>query len=392
MKQSRRIFEVVIVALTVIGCMRLPAQQVAPPQSAVPAPPDFRPGPAEAKPSVVVGADNRVTFNLYAPAANAVTVSGDFTMGAPPATMTKGTDGFWSYTTPVIPADSYTYNFTVDGLGVLDQRSANFRDNPNSLFNFFDMPSPETAFMALRNVPHGRVEAVTYHSRTLNMERHMHVYLPPGFEDIKGKLPVLYLLHGYGDNDISFTSAGKVPLILDNLYAAGSVKPMIVVMPSGHVPGVPRRVFTVGPEDEFSQDFLNDLVPYVQRTYPVSTRREDTAIAGFSMGGGQALNLALWFPDRFGYVYPISTGYFPAGATELDEKHSDILRTVAAHPFREFVFGKGKADTLVAANTAATLQLMDKYAIPHRYVELNGGHSFVFSRRFLLAVFPTMFR
>ncbi len=313
-------------------------------------------------------------------------------MGGPAPVLTKGADGFWSYTTTPLPPDSYTYNFTVDGVGVLDQRSQNFRDNPNSLFNWFDMPGAATDFMALRNVPHGRVEAVIYHSATLNAERRLHVYLPPGFENMKGKLPVLYLLHGYGDNDLSFTSAGKVPLILDNLYAAGKVKPMIVVMPSGHVMGMPRRVFTIGPEDEFSKDFLNDLVPYVQHTFPVSTRREDTAIAGFSMGGGQALNLALWYPEKFGYVYPISTGYFPAGVKELDEKNSAVLQNVAAHPFKQFIFGKGKADTMLAPNTAATLALMDKYRIPHEYRELDGGHSFVFSRRFLAGVFPEMFR
>ena len=98
---------------------------------------------------------------------------------------------------------------------VLDIRNQNFRDTPNSLFNFFDMADPSTDFMALKDVPHGRVEAVIYHSVSLNMERRAHVYLPPDVENIKAKLPVLYLLHGAGDNDISWTSAGKINLILD---------------------------------------------------------------------------------------------------------------------------------------------------------------------------------
>jgi enterochelin esterase-like enzyme len=354
-------------------------------------PPERAKNPADAKPTVVVSPDERVTFNFYAPDAHAMTVGGDFTMGKPAAVLTKGADGFWTYTTPPLPPDSYTYNFSVDGVSVLDQRSENFRDTPNALFNFFDMPGPATDFMALKDVPHGRVEAVIYHSKTLNMERRMHVYLPPGFEHMQGKLPVLYLLHGYGDNDISFVSAGKVPLILDNLYAAGKVVPMIVVMPSGHIEGEPRRAFTIGPEDDFSKDFLNDLVPYVERTYPVSTRREDTAIAGFSMGGGQLLNLALWHPEMFDYVYPISTGYFPAGVQEIEQKDESVLRNVASHPFKQFVFGKGEQDMLMAANTAATLAMMDKYGIPHAYRQLPGAHSFVFSRRFLAGAFPEMF-
>ena len=386
-------FTKVAISLVVffLAVSMVPAQ--APAAPAPVAPTVERTNPADAKPSVQVSADNRVTFNLYAPQAMTVTVGGDFTLGKAAANLVKGDDGFWTYTTPPIPPDSYTYNFTVDGVGALDQRSQNFRDYPNSLFNYFDMPGPATDFMAVRDVPHGRVEAVIYHSKTMNAERHMHVYLPPNFEKITGRIPVLYLLHGYGDNDISFTSAGKIPEILDNLYAEGKVKNMIVVMPSGHVAGIKRGgVFAVGPFDDFSKDFLNDLVPFVEATYPVSKKREETAIAGFSMGGGQMLNLALWYPEKFGYVYPISTGYFPAGAKEIGEKDGAVLENVAKHPFRKMVFGKGKQDLGLAPNTLATLALMEQYQVPHEYVELEGGHSFVFSRRFLLAEFPGMFR
>jgi len=183
-----------------------------------------------------------VTFRILAPEATTVTLNGDFLLGAPPVKLSKGADGTWTYTSEPLTPDSYTYNFTVDGVMVLDTRNQNFKDTPNSLFNFFDMSAPSTDFISLLNVPHGRVEAVIYHSASLNMERRAHVYLPPNFGTIQAKLPVLYLLHGAGDNDISWTSAGKINLILDNLYAAGKLKNMIVVMPSGQVPGVPRRM------------------------------------------------------------------------------------------------------------------------------------------------------
>ena len=351
-----------------------------------------QPQAAASLPTVQVSLDHRVTFRMSAPEAKTVTVNGDFRFGAGPATLVKGADGVWTFTTDPIPPDSYTYNFTVDGVMVLDTRSETFRDTPNALFNYFDMPDPSTDFMALKDVPHGRVEAVIYHSSTLNMERRMHVYLPPNVQTIQSKLAVLYLLHGAGDNDISWTSAGKINLILDNLYAEGRLKNMIVVMPSGHVQNAKTRMFSVGPEDPFSKDFLNDLMPYVEKNYPVSTRREDTAIAGFSMGGGQTLNLALWFPEKFGYVYPISTGYFPAGVKEVEAKYGPVLENVARHPYRQFIFGRGKDDKLTAANSAATLQLMDAYHIPHESKVMDGQHSFVFARRFLLAMFPQMFR
>jgi len=100
----------------------------------------------------------------------------------------------------------------------LTRKSQNFRENPNSLFNYFDMPGTESDLMALKNIPHGRFERATYHSAFLNMERRIHVYLPPGFENIKGKLPVLCLLHRFGDNDISFPmSTGYFPDSLNEL-------------------------------------------------------------------------------------------------------------------------------------------------------------------------------
>jgi enterochelin esterase-like enzyme len=345
--------------------------------------------------TVKVSSDNRVTFSIYAPKASAVTVSGDWLLGAPPASLTKNDDGVWSFTSNAIPPDSYTYNFNVDGITVLDTKNQNFRENPNSLFNFFDMPGPETDFMALKNVPHGRVELVIYHSNSLNMERRMHVYLPPNFENIKGKLPVLYLLHGGGDNDISWTSAGKINLILDNLYAEGKLKNMIVVMPTGHVPGLarPMMAMSAGPDnDPFIKDFTNDVMPFVEKTYPVSTKREDRAIAGFSMGGVQTLNLALWYPDKFDYVFPMATGYFPDGIKEIDEKYSAVLKNVADHPYKVMIIGRGKDDPLTGPNNQATMKLLDKYGIKYEFKEMPGAHSFVFARRFLASIFPLLFR
>lgn len=368
-------------------------------QTQTPVPPAYNPtnplsSTAGEPPSVEVAPDHHVTFRIHAPEATAVTLNGDFLLGAPQVKLIKGSDGTWTYTSEPLTPDSYTYNFTVDGVMVLDTRNQNFKDTPNSLFNFFDMPDASTDFMALRDVPHGRVESVIYHSASLNMERRAHVYLPPNFEAIHAKLPVLYLLHGAGDNDISWTSAGKINLILDNLYAAGKLKNMIVVMPSGHVPGAPRRMMQPpSPEgDPFTKDFLNDLVPYVQKAFPISSRREDTAIAGFSMGGVQALNLALFHQEMFDYVFPMSTGYFPVGIKQIEQDNAAILKALAAHPFKQFIMARGKDDKLTAANSLATLQMLDDYKIPHKYIELDGIHSFVFARRFLLSVFPLMFR
>lgn len=342
--------------------------------------------------SVRVSKDYRVTFSIFAPKATEVTVGGDFLLGGPTAKLTKSDNGVWSFTSNPIPPDSYTYNFSIDGVMALDTKSPNLRENPNSLFNFFDMPSPDTEFMAYKNVPHGRVERVLYHSNSLNAERRMHVYLPPNFENIKEKLPVLYLLHGGGDNDISWTSAGKINLVLDNLYAQGKLKNMIVVMPCGSTP-IRGNSMGAGPDgDPFCQDFLKDIMPLVEKTYPVSTRREDRAIAGFSMGGIQTLNLALWNPDKFGYVFPMGTGFFPQVIKEIEGKYMPVMKNPAINQFKVMLIGRGKDDNLTKANNQGMLDFFDKCGIKYQFKEVTGAHSFVFGRRFLVTAFPMMFK
>ena len=350
------------------------------------------PKPDDNVKSVEVLPDNRVIFSIYAPKASEVKVSGDFLLGAPPAQLTKNDAGIWSFTSPPVPPDSYTYNFNVDGVNTLDTRSATFKENPNALFNYFDMDRPETAFMALKNVPHGRVEKVLYHSRSLDAERRLHVYLPPGFEKLRGKLPVLYLLHGGGDNDISWTSAGKANLVLDNLYAEGKLKSMIVVMPSGHTAKQGNSMGTGPDQDPFCTDLLQDIIPFVEKTYPVSTKLEHRAIAGFSMGGIQTLNTALWHPELFGYVCPMGTGFFPASIKELEEKQSAVLKNPAINQLKLLLIGRGKDDTLTAKNNQAMLELFDRAGVKYQYQELPGGHSFVFTRRYLAFVAPKLFR
>src|SRR5450432_1775019 len=342
--------------------------------------------------SVRVNADNSVTFSIFAPKATTVAVGGDFMMGAPAGSLVKRDDGVWSFTCNPVPPDSYTYNFNIDGVNTLDTKSAEFKENPNALFNYFIINSPETEFFALKNVTHGRVESVLYHSRSLNAERRMHVYLPPGIENIKGKLPVLYLLHGGGDNDISWTGPAKANLILDNLYAEGKLRNMIVVMPAGHTPGKGFSMGTGPDQDPFCKDLLEDIIPFVERTFPASSKREDRAIAGFSMGGVQTLNVALWNPDKFGYVWPMGTGYFPASLKEIDEKYSAVFRNSSINQFKLFYIGKGKDDNLTAVNCKATLALFDKYGIKYQYKEFPGAHSFVFTRRYLVFFAPMLFR
>lgn len=159
----------------------------------------------------------------------------------------------------------------------------------------------------ITSVPHGTISTASYFSITVDTIRKVTIYTPPGYSTSK-KYPVLYLLHGIGGDEKEWLNGGKPQVILDNLYAAGKLQPMIVVMPNGRAMKDDRAGGNIMAPDKvqafatFEKDLLNDLIPYIEKNYPVYTDREHRAIAGLSMGGGQSLNFGLGNLDKFAWV------------------------------------------------------------------------------------------
>jgi enterochelin esterase family protein len=181
---------------------------------------------------------------------------------------------------------------------------------------------PGSEFMDTKDVPRGAVAQITYYSKSLDRFRRMHVYTPPGYEANQEKYPIFYLLHGAMDNDNAWPTVGRAGFILDNMIAAGKVKPMVVVMPAGHTSA---NMFMGGrgrggapgggqPTDEFSKDFLQDVMPYAETHYRVLTDRSHRAIAGLSMGGMQTHNIAMANLDMFSHI-----GLFSGGTISTNE-------------------------------------------------------------------------
>ena len=352
------------------------------------------PSPNDTLSSVKVLPDGKIRFSIYAPNAHEVSVSGDYapTFGA--NKLNKDFSGVWSYTSDfTVKPDIYTYDFTVDGLRIFDPKNPQYKESNSGFSNIYEVSGPENDFQSMKNVPHGRIEKLNYVSSALGgISRRLHVYLPPNYAQSKTPLPVLYLLHGGGDNDASWTTVGRANLILDNLYAAGKLKDMIVVMPAGHTPKA-ALAMGAGPEqDPFCQDLVKDIIPFIESNFKVSPKREHRAIAGLSMGGVQTLNLALWYPEKFSYVYPMSTGYFPPVIKELEEKYSSVLKNPAINQFKLFTIGAGKADALVMQNNKNTMDLFTKMGIKFNYVETEGSHTFLVWRRNLAYLAPVLFR
>lgn len=351
-------------------------------------------GPQVVSPEV--SADRQVTFRLLAPKAQSVRVSaGDIPGNGQGKEMTKGTNDVWEATLGPVGPGAYRYNFSVDGLAVIDPRNPATSESNNNTWSLVRVPGAE--FMDTREVPHGAVASLTYYSTTLKRFRRMHVYTPPGYELGKGKFPVFYLLHGAGDSDDSWSSVGRAGFILDNLIADKKAKPMLVVMPAGHTGpfrfGGPRPAV-----DEFVQDFLTAILPYVEKHYRVYADRKSRALAGLSMGGGQTLNIGIPHLEQFAYLGVFSSGVFgitgtnaPAGPT-FEERHAAKLDDAKLKAgLKSFWFATGKDDFLVQTSRA-TVAMFKKHGFDVVYHETEGAHTWINWREYLRDFAPLLFQ
>ncbi|KPH61243.1 alpha/beta hydrolase-fold protein [Novosphingobium sp. ST904] len=365
--------------------------------------PPFYSGPAPYK-SVEQLPDRRVTFRLCAPNASEVLLTSTdiatvIPMGFPAGTpqglaMAKDATGLWTVTTArPVPADTYRFAFRVDGVKTVDPLGKTFSEELKGINSTFEVRGPEGDFQTWNpQVAHGAVSTIEYWSKSLGIARRAHVYTPPGYMKDGRKYPVLYLVHGAGDSDDSWTSVGRANAILDNLIAAGKVVPMIVVMPDGHTP-LREGVMTLDNPD-FGADLIGDLIPYVDAAYRSDARPEARAMAGLSMGGSHTLRNGLTHPDQFRWIGIFSMGLSKGNAFNGVETYAakyDAELKRSAKELKLVYFAMGREDFL-HETVAPTRALFDRYHIAHVYHETGGGHEWVNWRRYLADFAPRLFR
>lgn len=360
-------------------------------------------GYAPAFDSPSVSADRHITFRIFAPRADqARVISGDLPNMFAGQPMSKRSDGVWEATIGPAPAGAYRYQFNVAGTTALDSRNPVTTEEVGSASSLVVVPGSD--IMDTRDVPHGAVATVTYQSASLGRPRRMHIYTPPGYEEGKSKFPVLYLLHGIGDSDDSWTSVGRAGFILDNLIAAGKAKPMIVVMPAGHTRPYAGFGSPMPPSDEFVNDFVGDVMPYIERHYRVRTDRNHRAIAGLSMGGSQTLDIAFAHLDRFSYVGVFSSGLLgivpmmpgmPAAGAPVWTWETDHKLALDDAKLKRGVkllwFATGKDDFLLPT-TSASIALFKKHGFSPEFQQSEGGHTWSNWRDYLVAFAPRLFQ
>ena len=249
------------------------------------------------------------------------------------------------------------------------------------------------------NVPRGTVQSVAYKSKSMGTDRKMMVYTPPGYEQSTGRYPLLYLLHGAGSDETSWTQRGMAHVILDNLIAEGKMKPVVVVMPFGFAA---QRASGAGRGDAaenkmqregFLKDFLEDVMPFVDSKYRVYTDREHRAIAGLSLGGAQALAIGVTHIDLFSRIAAFSPAM---GAANNPATGGIDFETVLAQnaarlnkDVKMLYVSCGTEDTLFASIRDFTGQL-SKHKVEHIYRVTGGAHVFPVWQRNLNEVAPLL--
>ena len=360
--------------------------------------------------SPVVNADGTVTFNLFAPKAIKVEVTGDFlpttkievpgfgTVEQPGvAQLTEGKDGIWSYTTSKLAPELYSYTFNIDGMtGVKDPANIYVNRDIVSFSNIFivsEKQGDKGDTYRVNEVKHGNLAKVWYDSPTLKMQRRMTIYTPAGY-DKGSNYPVLYLMHGAGGDENAWSELGRAAQILDNLIATGKAKPMIVVMPNGNTdcqaaPGEwsrgmyqPTFMGSVNQKAIATMDeSFMDIVKYVESHYKVAKNKKNRAICGLSMGGGHTFATSKRYPDTFNYIGLFSAGLHISGdrtksfyqlLQENTEVQKQLARLFASKPALYWI-AIGKTDFLYQQNSDLR-KYLDEKGYPYEYLETDGGH------------------
>ena len=334
--------------------------------------------------------DRHVTFRLRAPNANEVTVSGEWTNGV--KQMTQDSLGVWTATVGPLEPDLYGYSFSIDGFQTLDPANAAVKPMRSPRTSILDVPASQPLPHDFQSVPHGTVRQHAYASKALGKRRALVVYTPPGYDlDAASRFPVLYLFHGAGDNEATWTALGRAQWITDNLLAQGKCRPLILVMTDGHAqPSAPAGA---PPEARgqalaaFQKDLLQDVMPFIEANYRTRPGPTNRAIIGLSMGGGQSLAIGLNHPELFAWV-----GGMSSSVSNPEETVQAALADAPAinAKLKLLWFACGKDDFLLKQNKQFD-ELLTARGVRHEFKLTEGNHSWPVWRRYLVDFLPRVF-
>ena len=326
-----------------------------------------------------VNSQGYVRFHIKAPAADSIRVS--LGLGGRGGTLlTRGDDGFFSGTTEG-PMDEgfHYYHLTIDGGVFNDPGTLNFYGSTR-WESGIEIPAHDKDFYALKDVPHGNVQQVLFASKSTGTQRRAFVYTPPGYgKKTSEKYPVLYLQHGWGEDETAWSSQGHANLIMDNLIAEGKIKPFIIVMTYGMTNELKWGHLKEFKIDTFQTVLTDELIPYIDSHFNTIADKAHRAMAGLSMGGMETHMITLNKPDVFSYYALLSGGLYTP--EELQGKTKPSLVFISCGSKENPERFKEAVDKLKAANYNAV-----------SYVSENTAHEFLTWRRSLYQLAPLLFK
>ena len=349
-----------------------------------------------------VHSDHSVTFRYLAPDAKEVKLSGQFQKE--PVMMTKGDQGIWSVKVGPVKPDIYPYSFQVDGVNVMDPANVAFFPNERFKGSLVDIPGDTPLIHTMQDVPHGTI-TYEYYQASKGTTGKLVVYTPPGYDyNSTTKYPVFYLISGTTDTEEDWFKVGKTNNILDNLIAQQKARPMIIVMPYGNIdarvaeqkggqkPNDPVRGDAEGDrrQDDFGDDLVNFVIPYIDANYRTIKDKDSRAIGGFSRGGGQTLRTAFGHMDTFSWICCYSA-YL---TTEVMEKTYPFIDGNVAKTNKDLKLlwvSVGDEDFLYK-ETMVFLDYLKLHKVNHKSLISGGGHTWMNTKLYLSETAQLLFK
>ena len=289
--------------------------------------------------------------------------------------MIKNSDGVWEVTTDSLSEGFHYYSLIIDGVAVADPASESFY-GMGRMASGIEVPFKGDGYYQIRNVPHGDIRLKRYFSNVTNSWRDFYMYTPPGYDQNTGeKYPVLYILHGGGEDQRGWAAQGKTDLIIDNLIAAKKAVPMIVVMVDGNFPlnGFGKEALIV-----FEKELKQSIIPFVEQNYRAKTDAHSRALAGLSMGGIQTLYTGVKNTDLFSYLGVFSSGWIQPMQKDLADSQYAFMQENASKinsNLKLFWISQGGKEDIAWKNCQTMIAKLDEMKIKYAYSEYSGGHS-----------------
>lgn len=384
-------YSIIIVFLVIFWCAVSPAQTK---QTSIAD--DWKPStfnqPGQEYPQV--NSQGYARFRIIAPEAKSVSVS--LGLGARGGTtLTKATDGAWVGTTEG-PLDEgfHYYRLTVDGGTFNDPGTLNFYGSTR-WESGIEIPAHDQDFYALKDVPHGNVQQILFPSKSTNTSRRAFVYTPPGYErDMNRRYPVLYLQHGWGEDETAWSVQGHANLIMDNLIADGKIKPFMIVMTYGMTNDVKIGGLGGFKIEPFQTVLVDELIPYVDAHFRTLSDQPHRAMAGLSMGGIETRLITLANLDKFSHIGLLSGGSISMDDVKNTPGFKEKVRLVfVSYGSRELGNNSFGGSGPFGGDPKENDEALKKAGINSVfYVSQNTAHEFLSWRRSLKEMAPLLFK